>query len=487
MQLLLPLGLATLGTAYVLQEGTTCILYPESLKNEGQAVDDAPSIHEAFELCGTDGEVIFTDHTFHINSVLNTTNLANCDVVLRGELRFSDDIEYWLANSYSVVFQDQSTAWLFGERMSPLGGKGAGTTVTAKHGIPRTETTATNPVARSVSLFMNPKNLWVDHLNITQPQFWATFVSHSYNVSITNFYVSAISNDEWGTVNTDGYDSWNSDTLLVENAYITNGDDCIAVKGNTTNLTVRNVVCNWGFGMAVGSLGQYPATPDYVENILFEDIVCNNCMEAAFIKTWQGIPEDDSSNGDAGGGGSGTVKNVQFRNFELTNVALPIQISQCIYNEAENNCNTSKMAISDVTWSNIKGTTRYNVAASIYCSDLHPCPGIRFEDVELQSVNSTLGLPMSGTNIQHEVYQCQNIIDQEDSGVPCNRVAPDNYSQVVSSNISDDDDSDDNDETPGTPGVKNGPSVASSGDSDHPGFGAGSRQEKLSFESMGKI
>jgi polygalacturonase len=50
----------------------------------------------------------------------------------------------------------------------------------------------------------------VDGLTIIQPQFWATFVSYSKNVSITNLFVNATSDDQWGTVNTDGYDSWNS-------------------------------------------------------------------------------------------------------------------------------------------------------------------------------------------------------------------------------------------------------------------------------------
>jgi hypothetical protein len=31
------------------------------------------------------GDVIFANHTFNINSVMNTTNLVNCDVIFRGE------------------------------------------------------------------------------------------------------------------------------------------------------------------------------------------------------------------------------------------------------------------------------------------------------------------------------------------------------------------------------------------------------------------
>ena len=442
MRLWSPLVFATLGAGYVVNEGSTCTLYPESLSNDGQPVDDVPSIHEAFDLCGVDGEVIFADYTFNINSVLNTTNLANCDVSLQGELLFSTDIDYWLSNSYSVVFQNQSTAWLFGGTNVTFRGEGGWYNGQGQAWYTEARNQSNQP-GRPISItFYNSTNLLVDGLSIIQPQFWATFVWESKNVSITNFYVNATSDDEWGTVNTDGYDSWNSDALLIENAVISNGDDCVAVKGNTTNLLVRNVTCYWGFGMAIGSIGQYPKMPDYVENVTFEDVKCINCMEAAFIKTWQGVPAGDSLNNDAGGGGYGLVKNVQFRNFELTNVALPIQISQCIYTESGQYCNTSKMAIEDITWSNIKGTSRYNIAASIYCSDLHPCPGVRFEDIEIQSVNSTLGLPMYGTDLQSEVYQCTNIIDQEDSGIPCNRAAPDNFGQVVTSNVQGSSDSD---------------------------------------------
>jgi hypothetical protein len=126
----------------------------------------------------------------------------------------------------------------------------------------------------------------------------------------------------------------------------------------------------------------------YVQNVTFENIKCHNFQEAALIKTWQGENDDGSSNGDSGG--SGLVKDIVSRDFEINNVALPIRISQCIYSDSGSTCNTSKMAIEDITWSNVKGTSRYNIASSIYCSDVHPYPGLTFKNIEIQSVNSTL-------------------------------------------------------------------------------------------------
>lgn len=65
-----------------------------------------------------------------------------------------------------------------------------------------------NEPGRPITItFFNSTNLVVDYLTIIQPQFWATFVSHSSNVIMTNVFVNATSDDEWGTVNTDGTDT----------------------------------------------------------------------------------------------------------------------------------------------------------------------------------------------------------------------------------------------------------------------------------------
>jgi galacturan 1,4-alpha-galacturonidase len=113
MRILAFLALATTAVAYVVNEGSVCTLYPESLIY-GAPVDDVPSIHQAFKLCGVNGTIVFTNDTFNLDTVLNTTNLLNVEVLVRGVLKFSDNIDYWRSNSYSVIFQNQVTAWLFG-------------------------------------------------------------------------------------------------------------------------------------------------------------------------------------------------------------------------------------------------------------------------------------------------------------------------------------------------------------------------------------
>lgn len=50
------------------------------------SIDDAGAIVQAFEDCGKGGRVIFPKGTYHINSVMNTTGLENCEVQLHGRL-----------------------------------------------------------------------------------------------------------------------------------------------------------------------------------------------------------------------------------------------------------------------------------------------------------------------------------------------------------------------------------------------------------------
>lgn len=105
---------AAVATAYVVNNGTTCYVFPASSIHGGQPVDDSPSIRKAFDVCGTNGTVVFGEYTYRIDEVLNTTNLLNCDVELHGQMLWSTNVPYWLKHSISVTYQSQSTAWLFG-------------------------------------------------------------------------------------------------------------------------------------------------------------------------------------------------------------------------------------------------------------------------------------------------------------------------------------------------------------------------------------
>jgi hypothetical protein len=58
-------------------------------------------------------------------------------------------------------------------------------------------------------------------------------------------------------VEIDGWDLYLSDSIVVQNSYVFNDDDCVSFKPNSTNIVVQNMVCIGSHGISVGSLGQY--------------------------------------------------------------------------------------------------------------------------------------------------------------------------------------------------------------------------------------
>ena len=63
-----------------------------SIKASGtNRTDDAPAIRAAFKECGRHGKVVFEPTTYHVNSILNITDLEDVDIDLQGELLVSRD------------------------------------------------------------------------------------------------------------------------------------------------------------------------------------------------------------------------------------------------------------------------------------------------------------------------------------------------------------------------------------------------------------
>lgn len=55
-------------------------------------IDDVPAILDALTTCGSGGRVTFTNHTYYINSVMNTTWLDDVEIDLQGTLLVSKEL-----------------------------------------------------------------------------------------------------------------------------------------------------------------------------------------------------------------------------------------------------------------------------------------------------------------------------------------------------------------------------------------------------------
>jgi len=170
---------------------------------------------------------------------------------------------------------------------------------------------------------------------------------------------------------------------------------------------VSNIVCHESGGMVVGSIGSQASQPDYVENVLFENVTLTHSSNAAWIKTYPG---------------TGYVKNITFRDIRFTDVNQPIYISPCIY--TGQNCDSSRLKISDVRWENISGTSRYNIGAGIHCSAAAPCSNLSFKNINITQKNGGGAVKYLGSNIQN----------QASSGLTFTGSCPGNWPQQLTGN-----------------------------------------------------
>lgn len=53
--------------------------------------------------------------------------------------------------------------------------------------------------------------------------------------------------------NTDGWDTFRVDNVVIQNSHIDNGDDCVSFKPNSTNVLVQGLECNGSHGMSSGT------------------------------------------------------------------------------------------------------------------------------------------------------------------------------------------------------------------------------------------
>ncbi|KAF4630339.1 hypothetical protein G7Y89_g7801 [Cudoniella acicularis] len=392
--------------AAVLQIGSACTVTPLSSSSTRslEATDDTPQILDAFKKCGKDGSIEFTGGTYHIGQVMDTIDLRNCDISLHGTFIWSTDIKYWLSHSISVTYAGRSTAWRIGGTNITMRGHGDALFDGNGQLWYDQNKNAGNQDGRPISLTIwKATNILVDGITWRQPQFWHTFVAHSQNVTMTNLDMSAISNSQWKTVNTDGTDTWNSRDVVISNWTVTCGDDCISVKGNSTNVRVSNVVCHESGGMVIGSMGS-TSQPDFVDDVVFENITLTHSSNAAWIKTYPG---------------QGHVRNVLFKDIRFTDVNQPIYISPCIY--SYKNCDSSRLQISNVRWENIVGTARYNVGAGMHCSAAAKCQNLTFSGIDIKQ--------KSGAAVE---YLCSNIENEKTSGLTCTGSCPANWEQQMS-------------------------------------------------------
>ncbi|KAJ7863468.1 glycoside hydrolase family 28 protein [Mycena olivaceomarginata] len=316
--------------------------------------------------------VIPATSTLNISTRLNTTGLSDVHLNLQGTLRFDPNIPYWVANAFPFAFQTSITFWILGGTNIVVDGggtlDGAGQAWYDAHAA---NATLLRPI--TFTLFQ-ATNVLVQNIKMINSPNWFNLVNEGKNVMYSDITITATSTSSNSAGNTDGWDTYRSDNVVIKDSVINNGDDCVSFK------VVSNLTCTGSHGISVGSLGQFPGVFDIVENVTAINVKMINSGNGARIKAWAGS-----------GVGSGIVKNITFTDFVDSKVDLPITIDQC-YSTTAAACAQfpSNTLIQDVVFTQMSGT-------STACS-----PGARCSNI---TVNNIAFTPPSGT----PKYACQNV------------------------------------------------------------------------------
>ncbi|KAG6637115.1 hypothetical protein I3843_11G152700 [Carya illinoinensis] len=186
----------------------------------------------------------------------------------------------------------------------------------------------------------------------------------------SDFYISDLEITAPGeSPNTDGIDISHSSAITIEKSIIGTGDDCIAINGGTSNIKITQVTCGPGHGISIGSLGE-DGKYDTVEDVYVGGCTFKGCQNGARIKTWDG--------------GAGYARKITFEDITLEDSRHPIIIDQ-FYSSHDGTQGPSKgssVAVSDVTYRNVHGTSADDEAIIFNCAE-ESCKNIVLDQIDI--------------------------------------------------------------------------------------------------------
>ncbi|XP_031500808.1 polygalacturonase-like [Nymphaea colorata] len=230
-------------------------------------------------------------------------------------------------------------------------------------------------------VFQKVRDVLVTGTTSINSQLFHIVIDGSQNVRVDRVDIVAPN----ASPNTDGIHVEDSTGVTLTNSNIGTGDDCISIGQGTQNLWIEGIKCGPGHGISIGSLGKQAVEPG-VQNVTVKNVIMTGTQNGLRIKSWARKS-------------TGFVKSVLFDGATMNNVDYPIIIDQ-YYCPDRINCpgQNSGVKISQVIYSNVRGTSATQVAVLFKCSPSSWCQGIRMSNVQL----SYRGQPSTAS--------CQNAI-----------------------------------------------------------------------------
>ena len=351
--------------------------------------DDSAFVLAAFYQCNRGGHVVFrANTTYIIGTAMDWTFLSHIDIDIQGTLKFTDDTDYWQANAFRFVYQNVTAFFkLGGDNVFIYGGGTLDGSGQAWYDLYAADIYIMRPVLIGID---GLRDSIIANLNLRYSPMYYTFMANASNVVFDGITIAGASTSTHVAKNTDGWDTYRSTDITIQNSVVDNGDDCVSFKPNSTHVLVQSLSCTGSHGISVGSLGQYVGAYDIVEHVWVGNVSMHNATDGARIKVWPNAPS--AMSGDLqGGGGDGRVDNVTYDGMLVDNVDYAIEITQCYGQKNLTLCTAypSALTISNIVFRNIHGTTSTRYApeiATFACSSTAVCSNIYASEIDVHSL-----------------------------------------------------------------------------------------------------
>ncbi|PPS10278.1 hypothetical protein GOBAR_AA10360 [Gossypium barbadense] len=153
--------------------------------------------------------------------------------------------------------------------------------------------------------------------------------------------------------NTDGIDISNSYNVQILQSIIGTGDDCVAINGGSSFINITGVVCGPG-------------------HVNVKNCTLTETQNGVRIKTFQGR--------------SGYARKISFEQIVLSNARNPIIINQFYQDKGKLSKGIMKagaIEITDVTYSDIRGTSANDQAIDLRCDNVVGCSNIVMRNIDI--------------------------------------------------------------------------------------------------------
>lgn len=201
-----------------------CRVSPSAPRNGGQpAEDDGPAIMAAVKKCNRGGHVLLDAPSYTVTSPLDLTSLDHIDIEIAGELRFGNSVEYWAKHAFKYPFQDSYSYMRIGGRNVNIFGNG---TVDG-NGPQFYKAWGAAPDATPRPLIMTFDGITgatMSGLHLVNAPMWFIFVRGAKYVVFSDLHIRAENGSGIAAKNTDGWDIYQSDNIVIQNSVIENGD-----------------------------------------------------------------------------------------------------------------------------------------------------------------------------------------------------------------------------------------------------------------------